>query len=387
MTIPCHPLAELFPLMEGPAFKDLVADIKANGLLHPLTECDGMLLDGRNRLRACEEAGVAPTYELYTGPDPLGFVLSQNVARRHLDASQRAMIAAKLANIEHGGDRRSDQSAILRVDHVSQLEAAAKLNVSRRTVQMAKAVLDRGGPAVIAAVERGRVPVARAVEIIDLNLPPEDQQMLVSLPPDDIISNIDRFKRDRRRMDTFQRLRAQAESAPEWPTGRYSVIYADPPWEDDFGFTGREVERHYPVMALDDIKALPVYEISTPDAVLFLWALPHMLPKALDVMAHWCFEYRTCMVWAKDKIGLGQWVRNQHELLLIGRRGKFPPPPESVRSPSVINAPVGEHSAKPEVFAEMIELWFPDAVKLELFRRGPARPGWSVGGSEAKAAE
>ena len=305
MTIPCHPLAELFPLIEGPAFKDLVADIKANGLLHPLTECDGMLLDGRNRLRACEEAGVTPTYELYTGPDPLGFVLSQNVARRHLDASQRAMIAAKLANIEHGGDRRSDQSAILRVDHVSQLEAAAKLNVSRRTVQMAKAVLDRGGPAVIAAVERGRVPVARAVEIIDLNLPPEDQQMLVSLPPDDIISNIDRFKRDRRRMDTFQRLRAQAKSAPEWPTGRYSVIYADAPWQDDFGITGREVERHYPVMALDDIKALPVYEISTPDAVLFLWALPHMLPKALDVMAHWCFEYRTCMVWAKDKIGLG----------------------------------------------------------------------------------
>jgi N6-adenosine-specific RNA methylase IME4 len=67
-------------------------------------------------------------------------------------------------------------------------------------------------------------------------------------------------------------------------------------------------------MALDNITALPVYEISTPHAVLYLWALPHMLPKALDVMAHWGFEYRTCMVWAKDRIGLGQWVRNQHEL-------------------------------------------------------------------------
>jgi len=387
MTIPTHPLAQLFPLMEGTAFEALVADIRANGLMNPITLRDDKLLDGRNRHRACAEAGVQPIFDVYDGPDPLAFVLSQNVARRHLDASQRAMIAAKLANIEHGGDRRSDQSAILRVDHVSQLEAAAKLNVSCRTVQMAKAVLDRGGPAVVAAVERGRVPVVRAVEIIDLNLPPEDQQMLVSLPPDDIIRNIDRFKRDRRRIDTFQRLQAQAESAPEWPTGRYSVIYADPPWEDDFGFTGREVERHYPVMALDDIKALPVYEISTPDAVLFLWALPHMLPKALDVMAHWCFEYRTCMVWAKDRIGLGQWVRNQHELLLIGRRGQFPPPPEELRSPSLIEAPVSEHSAKPEVFAEMIELWFPNAVKLELFRRGPARPGWRAWGSEAKAEE
>ena len=120
------------------------------------------------------------------------------------------MIAAKLANIEHGGDRRSDQSAILRLDHVSQHGAAAKLNVGRRTVQMAKAVLDRGGQAVIAAVEQGRVPVARAVEIIDLNLPPEDQQDLVSLPPDDIIRNIDRIKKERQRTNTFQRLQAQA---------------------------------------------------------------------------------------------------------------------------------------------------------------------------------
>jgi N6-adenosine-specific RNA methylase IME4 len=72
--------------------------------------------------------------------------------------------------------------------------------------------------------------------------------------------------------------------------------------------------------------------------------------------------------------------------LLIGRPGKFPPPREEVRSPSLIEAPVGEHSAKPEVFAEMIELWFPDTVRLPLFRRGPARPGWSVWGLEAHEA-
>ena len=113
-------------------------------------------------------------------------------------------------------------------------------------------------------------------------------------------------------------------------TGPVFGLLADPPWKDEFGPNGRAVENHYPTMDLDAIKALSVYEISTPDAVLFLWALPHMLPAALDVMAHWCFEYRTCMVWAKDRIGLGQWVRNQHELLLIGRRGKFPPPRESL---------------------------------------------------------
>ena len=85
-----------------------------------------------------------------------------------------------------------------------------------------------------------------------------------------------------------------------------------PARQDDFGPTGREVERHYSVMSLDHIKALPVGEIAAPNGVLFLWALPHMVPKALEVMAAWGFEYRTQMVWVKDRAGLGQWARNQH---------------------------------------------------------------------------
>lgn len=73
-----------------------------------------------------------------------------------------------------------------------------------------------------------------------------------------------------------------------------------------------------------------------------------------------------------------------HEHLLIGRRGSFPTPPESLRTPSVVDAPLGAHSAKPDVFAEMIERWYPEVDKIELFRRGPARPGWALpGGNEA----
>ena len=99
MTIPYHPLAELFPLMEGAAFDELVADIKAHGLHNPITLYETNILDGRNRERACEEAGVEPFYDSYDGDDPLGFVVSQNVARRHLDDSQRAMIAARVENM------------------------------------------------------------------------------------------------------------------------------------------------------------------------------------------------------------------------------------------------------------------------------------------------
>jgi N6-adenosine-specific RNA methylase IME4 len=168
--------------------------------------------------------------------------------------------------------------------------------------------------------------------------------------------------------------------------GLFPVLYADPPWKDVFGHSGRDTDIHYPTMTLEEIKAVPVKEISMADAVLYLWALPHMMPEAFEVMAAWGFKCRTDMIWMKDKIGIGEWVRNQHETLFIGRKGAFPPPPTAVRSPSVVRAPrLKEHSAKPEVFLELIERWYPNMPKIELFRRGASRPGWAAWGNEVKA--
>jgi N6-adenosine-specific RNA methylase IME4 len=166
--------------------------------------------------------------------------------------------------------------------------------------------------------------------------------------------------------------------------GKFSVIYADPPWTDEFGPNSREAELHYPLMTDAEIEALGVPEVAADDAILLLWAPPHMLPAALRVMEAWGFSYRTNIVWAKDRIGLGEWARNQHEELLIGRRGAFPPPDEGLRVPSVVNAPRGEHSAKPDAFAELIERWWPEAPKLELFCRGKPRLGWDGWGNEAE---
>jgi N6-adenosine-specific RNA methylase IME4 len=192
----------------------------------------------------------------------------------------------------------------------------------------------------------------------------------------------DRDTREERREEKLASIAEAAELK-----GLFSIFYGDPAWEDQFGPNDRQTELHYPVMTLEEIKAVAVASCSTPDAALYLWALPHMKPSALEVMASWGFEYRTEIVWIKDKIGLGEWARNQHENLLIGRRGAFPPPPTAVRSPSVIYASRGEHSAKPEVFAEMIERWYPQSAKIELFRRGPARPGWQAWGNQAEAAQ
>jgi N6-adenosine-specific RNA methylase IME4 len=141
----------------------------------------------------------------------------------------------------------------------------------------------------------------------------------------------------------------------------------------------RAADNHYPTLDLAAICALQVP--AAADAVLFLWATTPMLPEALTVMSAWGFTYRSHCIWAKDRAGTGYWFRSQHELLLVGTRGELPAPAPGEQYASVIEAPVGEHSAKPPAFVEMIEEMFPSLPALEMFARMP-RLGWHVWGNE-----
>lgn len=164
--------------------------------------------------------------------------------------------------------------------------------------------------------------------------------------------------------------------------GMFPLLYADPPWRYEAITTPdmRRVENQYPTMTADEIAALDVP--AADDAVLFLWATSPKLREGLRVMDAWGFTYRTCMVWVKDRIGMGFYARQRHELLLIGRRGDLPPPLESRRPDSVIEAPRGEHSAKPDVVYDLIERMYPGFAYCELFARR-TRPGWQPWGLEA----
>ena len=171
----------------------------------------------------------------------------------------------------------------------------------------------------------------------------------------------------------------------EWPEGKYAVFYADPPWRYEhppIGSSSRSIENHYTTMTLEEICALPVEKVSTEGAILYLWATAPKLAECLEVIKAWGFEYRTCFVWVKDRIGMGYHARNQHEILLVAKRGQFPPPPVEVRVSSVVEARRTAHRAKPEKFHEFIEAFYPDAPKLELFARNQ-RDGWSVWGNQA----
>jgi N6-adenosine-specific RNA methylase IME4 len=139
-------------------------------------------------------------------------------------------------------------------------------------------------------------------------------------------------------------------------------------------------------MELAKICKLPVGTLATPDAVLFMWTTAPHLRQAFEVLAAWDFVYCTHFAWVKDRPALGYWIRNQHELLLIAKRGDPPAPKGGDRPSSVINAPRREHSRKPNETYDLIEAMYPELPKIELFARGQ-RPGWSAWGNEIAAAE
>lgn len=166
------------------------------------------------------------------------------------------------------------------------------------------------------------------------------------------------------------------------PRGQYHLIYADPPWRyEHCKADNRKIENQYPTMELDAICELEISKLAGPDCVLFLWATSPKLAEAMQVAEAWNFTYRTCMVWAKDKIGMGYYARQKHELLLVCTQGTPPVPAPGDRPPSVIESPREEHSKKPDVFYGLIESMYPKAKKVELFCRKP-RKGWKAWGNE-----
>jgi len=219
-------------------------------------------------------------------------------------------------------------------------------------------------------------------------------QDVASLPPEEFVkvaagvatltqvqAEINAVKNREARMEKLSAI-AQGNKPLGTAPERFPIVLADPPWLYDFQEShSREIENHYPTMPVEDICNLPVFDIVTSDAVLFLWATSPKLPQAMMVVEAWRFTYKTSFVWVKDKIANGYWCRGQHELLLVATKGTPPTPLPADRHSSVINAPRGEHSVKPVEVYEIIEAMFPTLPKIELFCRLP-RKGWSVWGNE-----
>ena len=387
---------------------ELAESIAAQGLLHPITlrkrASDGahVLVAGRHRLEAVRKLGhqtVAAVILDGADSDRAQLVeIDENLVRADLTPAERAAHQAKRKEIyerlhpetKAGAAQAKGMNAAQgrgrqNGDHVGRYtaDAAKKTGKSERSIQREAA---RGAAIPDVAALAGTSLDKRAELDALARLPPDEQHKLAErAKAGEKVSAKTHAKKIMR--DAREQTLAAKQLA--LPNKRYGVIVADPewrfePWSRHTGLD-RAADNHYSTSCTEVIAARDVQSIAADDCVLFLWATGPMLPHALLIMATWGFNYKSHYVWGKDKVGTGFWNREKHELLLIGTRGNVPCPAPGTQWDSLIMAPRGRHSAKPECFLDMIEQYFPTLPKIELNRRGAPRPGWDAWGNEADA--
>jgi N6-adenosine-specific RNA methylase IME4 len=424
-----HPAADLFPLMSESELKELAADIEANGLRMPIAVWGPLLasdnpngklkvIDGRNRLDALARLGWlqpqpprrkheslddyncratlldidkraigdSPFELCFDDPfDPLAFVVSANLRRRHLDAGQRAIVGNSIANMRQG--ERTDLEPSADLPKVSLQEAARLFNVSERSVRHARDIV------------QADAGVANLVRAATVNL--HEGRKLIALPDDArkvavaaVASGTDVRTAVRAAKKADYNARIEAAKPKPLLGGTYRIIYADPPWT--YGLNGADehghAERHYDCLTDEQLMEFKpdgkrlVRDIADKNSVLFLWVTAPMLEKCFPIIKAWGFSYKSLYVWNKVRHVMGHYNSVRAELLLIATRGTMTPD-----SGELINSVVqtiersGKHSEKPQEFYRIIERMYTYGRKLELFARSD-RDGWDSAGNESEPA-
>lgn len=170
-----------------------------------------------------------------------------------------------------------------------------------------------------------------------------------------------------------------AASLDELPREHFGCVYADPPWQYGNQSTRAATGNHYGTMTNEDLCEMPVSELAAADAHLHLWTTNAFIQEAFQVIEAWGFEYRSMFIWVKPQMGIGNYWRVSHEIMLLGIRGnakRF----NDKSLKSWVEASRTKHSAKPECVRIMIEK-ASHGPYLELFGRKEV-PGWTVFGNQ-----
>ncbi len=388
----------LIPPLHADELAQLEENILAHGCRDPLTTWNGLLLDGHNRLAICRKHGIpfgTKSIELADRSQAVEWIIKNQFGRRNLPPYVRTKLAlcleeviaerAKANQVRKPADSVPQNSAEQVAPIETRNEIAKLAGVSHDTVDKVKTIQKSGAPELIASVSRGDVSISAAADVA--TLPKAEQGEIVARGEKEILAASKKIRTERaetRRADRIKKIAVISNGNAPLPGDRFPVIYCDPPWRYDHAQSDtRVIENQYPTMDLKEIIGLPVADIAQDDCVLFLWATSPKLRDAFSILDAWGFQYKTCAVWDKQKIGMGYYFRQQHEILLVATKGSLPTPEPSDRPPSVFSIQRGAHSAKPVEFHEAIEAMYPGLRKIELFARTP-RHGWEAWGNQAQ---
>jgi N6-adenosine-specific RNA methylase IME4 len=338
----------------------LAQSIAEIGLLHSIAVTSDMrLIAGERRMRAFEYLGRTRIPARVVDIEHLAFgEQAENINRKDFTIEERVAIGER---IEALLGKRQGERTDLRIEHREIFPevrgrtrdiAAEKAGFQNaRTYEQAKAVIEAGGKPLDDMNRTGRVngPYKR------VRIATQAAEIRLSPPP--LPGN-----------------------------GPYRVIAADPPWayEKRAEDPSHRGVHPYPTMSIADICAMRVADIAHQDSILWLWTTNHHMREAYGVLDAWGFAGITILTWVKDRFGLGDWLRGQTEHALFCTRGK--PIVQLTNESTVLFAPAGRHSEKPDAFYALVEKLCPAPRYCELFAR-KARPNWDAHGNEAPPME
>ena len=387
MKLQPHPAADAFPMMEAKRYQELLEDIGAHGLRVDIVICDDLILDGRNRYKACTELGIEPGTINFDG-DPWAYVWSLNGQRRDLGADQRYLI---WKYCHERSEAWLTEKACIQAEANRKRSVAAKEQV-RVVTETGKTVFGES------QVEEQSVPPPEKKH------PERKAKAAASKTNAGAVARGDKLSKERpdlaeavrlgkiKPAEAYRQMKRDevAGKSRDLPSGTYRVIYADPPWKyndgqavkGDYGTGTGAVASHYPSMTMAELKALGIPSIAAENGVLFLWATCPLLEESLELCRAWGFKYKAQFIWDKVKHNMGHYNSVRHEILLICTKGSGTPEHVKLFDSVQVIERTNEHSRKPEEFRSIIDTLYPSGPRIELFRRGDKPDGWDIWGNE-----
>jgi len=354
----------IIPTLTPDEYSQLEENILKEGIRDKLITWDGILIDGHNRFSIAQEHNLEYTTEekqFYNRDEAIKWIILNQFGRRNLNSYNRSILALKLEDMFRTKAKEKQKESGGAVPQKS-----AKPPIDTRK-ELSK----------IAGVSHDTI---HKVKRIEKEATPEIKQKLMNneMSINEAHKKIVNEEKIQKRQEYIEEQRREIENGITEPTGKYSVIVIDPPWQygREYSPTGSRVANPYPEMGQEELLKLDIP--SEDDCVMFLWTTHAFIWNAKELLTAWGFEYKAMVIWDKEKIGMGNWLRMQCEFCLVGIKGK--PIWQNTKWRDIIRESRREHSRKPETFYEMVSE-ITAGRKLDFFSRSQ-RNGWDCFGNE-----
>mgnify|MGYP000919112909 CR=1 FL=1 len=360
-------LRKLIPPLTKEEYEGLIKSIITEGCRDSIIIWNDTIVDGHNRYQICTDNNIEfkTTEKNFNDINEVKeWIIINQFSRRNINDWQRSVLALKLKGLykekakenqklsEGRSVKGSAISPNLKIDTRKEISKIA--GVGESTITQVEKIEEKGSDELKQQLTTGKISINQAFNEI---------------------------KKDERKAQIEEQKRLIESGEIKLPEGVYQHIVMDPPWNynteyrPDSGF-GR-VACPYPLMSFEELSQIEIP--ADKDSVLWLWTTHQFIWEAKELMKLWGFEYKAILVWNKEKMGIGSWLRMQCEFCLVGIKGKPMWTAHNLRD--IITEPRREHSRKPDQFYTMIEENFSGRF-LDYFSRTTFSDKWDVYGND-----